>query len=353
MTDAAATAVYRYAVGDGNASAPTAQLRDARARSYSLRLETHGEARFTLNGDTDVTTGADPIAALITLLRTDLWIYRDDELVWRGRIVTDQDAVSENAYSVPFGAVDYGGLLRRRGIWPGNTLVFVGEDQADIVWTLVDESQALTGGDWGITRGLAPAGTPRDRSYDTFNSLRSRIDELAAVDGGFDWAISPAKALDVWTPRRGGDLDDVVDLGGAIVALTRTGQPDQFANAGGALGAQGTTPATAESATLGTDPRGRWEAVDTSTSIVLQATLDDRAQYLVDRGAQPPTSWSVKLRPGYWRGPTHIGPGDTLNLRAERGRLNVDVRARVYQIDVTPGDEGVENVTMTLVEDGV
>src|SRR4029077_15942282 len=84
---------------------------------------------------------------------------------------------------VEVSAVSYKKLLGSRHVGPG-PLRYDQMDQGDIVWNLIEHTQAKVGGSWGITKGQTATGILRDREYvpgDNIGELAKNLQEV--IDG--------------------------------------------------------------------------------------------------------------------------------------------------------------------------
>jgi hypothetical protein len=95
------------------------------------------------------------------------------------------------------------------------------------------------------------------------------------------------------------------------------------------------------------NPVGLFMTVDNASDVTIQSTLDDRANGgLAWYGLLTP-SYTLSLRPGaYSYGNPNMG--DTIPLVINEGRLNVNTSVRVVGIDYVIGDDGQEDVTLTV-----
>ncbi|MDP9301847.1 MAG: siphovirus ReqiPepy6 Gp37-like family protein [Actinomycetota bacterium] len=121
-------------------------------------------------------------------------------------------------------------VIQRRGVdWevryepdaedPPSPLTNYGYDQSEIVFDLIDRSQAEPGGDIGITDGVHD-GTPvtRRRWYCVEDGVKVSdvAEEFEALSQGIDYAITPTltddslKQFVTWQPKRGTDLSDTI-----------------------------------------------------------------------------------------------------------------------------------------------
>lgn len=336
-------AVWRWAVGT-LADGPQRELSTAYGRRITLRVDAACDAQFSLNGD------GGEIAA-IARLATDLWVWRDGTLLFRGRIGGHQANLDATRHSVQFSAIDYRGMLSRR-IVGALGAAYTATDQAAITWDLISDSQALSGGNWGITNGVgSTSGVDRDATWDPGKPIGDAIAEMGRLYNGFEWEISPTLAFNRWYPLRGTDNGVKLDYGGLVTNVQYSYDPGDFANAVLVTGDQATTPVAAATAGIGTDPRGRWELAQGFPTISVQATLNDRAPWLLSQTSQVRPDYRVKLKPGRWDGPAMLWTGDTVYPAFKRGWLTEDGSNahRAVEIQIVAGESGEEDVQVGLL----
>ncbi len=320
-------------------SSPGWALSTATGRKLTFRLDAPCVLGFRLDG-----RGVD--ARSITVLETDVWVYRDGGLLYRGRVVAAPDDLDGTEHSRDIEVTDYRGLLSRR--YAMSALSFADQDQGLIAWQLIQHSQGQPGGHLGITYGTVPAGTPRDRTYAVGDNLGDRLAELGRVEAGFDWWIDANRALCLGAPR-GVDTNVVLDYGGTVAAVSREPDVGAFANAVLVTAAQEVAPAIRLGGGVLSDTRGRWEDTFSFPSIIQQSTVNAKANYLLAEGQKPPVVYSMKLRPDAWPTTVNLGLGDTALVRLDSGHLSEQVRVRVIEVSVAIGDSGDEEVGMVAV----
>ena len=153
-----------------------------------------------------------------------LYALRDGVMMGGPYYLADGGAqidIASGSFSVAFSG--WFELLRRRVIRNASAMShatltagevrFAQVDQFEIVADLVAHAQAVNGGDLGITvEWSSLSGVERDRSYeaDKGKTVGESIEQLAAVENGFDWAIltsgtpeSPTIRLQLFHPQRG------------------------------------------------------------------------------------------------------------------------------------------------------
>lgn len=345
---------HRWAIGPSSGSAPTRELTQASGRRVTARTDAAWDAQFSIDGRSDELSG-------MGRLSYDLWCYLDTAQFFRGRIVVDQGVIGRNGHKVQFSATDYRGLLNRRIVGAAGAS-YTATDQALIAMGLITTSQALTGGSWGITSGVgASSGTTRDANYDPGKPIGDAIAELGRLDNGFEWEIDSLLKLNRYYPRRGADNHLVLDFGAILAEVSYGFSGDDFANAGLVTGDQTTTPVTFASATVATDPMGRWEKAQGFPSINTQATLNARGPWYLSQVSRVRPDYRVTFRKrvydparaafiGGWPGIAGCWIGDTVYPQFKSGWIQEAGNAhRIVELQIVPDNEDGETVTAGLL----
>lgn len=317
------------------------ELAGAYGRRIDFAVDAPAAARFQLDGYGEE-------AAAIEEFGTDLVVYRNGTKIFRGRITTEQDSIGTSNHVSSFSAVDYRGLLDYRLVEPA--LTWTGVDQGAIAWDLVSHTQAKGEGALGITQGLGvTSGTLRDRTAEVGTKIGEALTSLGRLQNGFEWTINPELELDRWYPRRGANNGVQLDYGGLIASLTRNLTPAQFANVVVVGGSNETTPVQeTKGGSFGN--QGRWEQFRGYPTIKEQATLDDRASWLLSELALVKPGYSCQMTPGAWEGPEQLWIGDTVGLQVTSGRLAVDVPQRVVTLGLEVTDSDNEVLYLGLID---
>jgi len=318
------------------------EIRAASSRKLVLRLNAPSTFACSMMGDHEQ-------AKLITELITDITVRADGVDLLRARCGNTQDTVAESGYGVSFNFVDYRGVLQRRALKAADTLAYLNVDQSDIAWGMVQNIQSRTNGNYGITRGTgATTGITRQWNPKPGEFVGKIIDSIGNLASGFDWDVSPAMALDLYYPQRGLNNGIGLEYGKSVSSFTRVKTPSTFANDDIVTGGAGTTIVETGSATVATDLQGRWDGTYSYPDITEQATLVARGSWLVARTSLLVPTYTAKLAPGFWKGTSHIGLGDTVRLLVKRGRINDNLLLRVLEIPIDIGDDGSETVQLGL-----
>ena len=370
--------------GPATRSAPLAELTGARSRRLEEKYNEPAQLTFSIDG-----RSAD--AAALAELRSDVVATRWDEasgrdvIVFRGIVAQSEDQISEQAHTLSVTCHSYLKMLERR-LLPG-PWNFPQVDQDDIVAQLLDEASRMsTSGGQSFGPGsylpmwaqavnpdgsvrTAPSGQLRDRNYLGNQKLSEALSNLAAVINGFDFDLVPyglgdTDAVRVFYPYQGVQRFDLALVYGSTVsALTRTVNSGDYANYWRVLGkgdettqmyAEAWNPDALEVTTTGL---GLWQSGDNASDVSEQSTLNEKAGGaglvtepkggdLGDSSILTP-SYTVTMRPGayVWGSPNM---GDVVPLVVRSGRLDLATDVRVVGITYDIGDDGTENVDVTV-----
>lgn len=314
------------------------------AHSRSLTWSLSGPATCSWS-----TSGDDPGALATVETATDLMAYRDDALMFRGRVGSSQDELDGTKHTITWSAADYQGLLDRRLIWEYATTSWTATDQATIAWGLIDGAQTRPNGAMGITNASAPTGVLRDRTYDYGKPVGEALQQLAEVIDGFDWDISPELAFRLWYPTRGTQRDWAAVYGDTVGKVTRSFDTSTFANyiygTGGEV--DGAPLISRVGVTTPPGPEGRWDLFQSWSDVTILATLQDHtAALLADSSTIRPT-YELTIRQGAWT-PDDAWLGDTTPLVIRSGRLDItEPSGRIQQVKIDIDDNDVETVTLS------
>lgn len=365
--------------------------------AYGRRLEQQWNTPATLTFSVD---GRSDEAALARELATDIYAWRWDDTagadvaIFRGIIDHSEDQLSEQSHVVTFTAHDYAALLERRYTTSKTQAIYTATDQDVLAAGFVLDAGGNPYPNWaghgagsylpiavalcnpdGSTRGFS--GVARDRTYQGGETYLAMFDNLAKVQGGYDYDVVPetrtagmqtvtipaavapfpaqTDALRVFYPYQGVARSDLVlEYGANVATVARTVNSPDYANdvrvVGNKASSDPTAAQLASSASNadanGTDV-GSWGTAESASDVSVQVTLDQRAAGdLALYGILVP-SYTLGLRPGWY---TYGRPnmGDTVPLVIQSGRLAVADYVRVVGIAYSIGDDGDEDVALTV-----
>lgn len=305
--------------------------------------------------------------------RTAVWLHQDDQVVWGGILWTRTPQIDERGRaSMPIQAAGFESYLDHRILY--ETLSGTGVDQLDIARQLVDYAQSITGGDIGIELDHSQvSGVVRDRTYSQFDHLRVRavLDQLAAVEDGFEWRVhcyrddggARHKALQLGYPTiTAGSADVVLDYPGPIVSFAQPEDAGGMANAWQSRGASTNQNQATESvpllSSLLTYPdliAAGWPRLDGSsdyTTVEVQQTLDEHAAADIARARETRLIPEVTIS---LQGGRAVPPmGATVRLRIVHPVWYPDgltVRHRVVGASVRPPARGARPTARLYLEE--
>ncbi len=361
-------------------SSIVAELTDARSRRLDQNLNQPAQFTFTLDG-------ASPEAAMVVELGTEVMVVRWDErngadlaMFW-GPVTQSEDQLSEDNNVVTFTCHDYVSMLTRRILT--RQVNFQNVDQDDLVANLIswsgrsvtasDGTSLMPGGylpllTWRVnpdgTYRSNVSGNPRTRQYTASTPVWQSIDDLAHVINGFDYDVLPTSPngsqayFRIWYPQQGVSRNDVAFVYGQNVSsLTRSVSSSDYANYERVVGNNGSSdPAAAQlfaeywnsDATAGGPGLiGLWQDAESASDVSIQQTLVDQVHGDVAIKGLIMPSYTLTLRPGAytWGNPNM---GDTVPLIIFAGRLNVNTSVRVVGLSYVIGDDGQEDVQLTV-----
>lgn len=362
-----------------------AELTSARGRLLEQNLNVPAKLSFTLNG-----TSAE--AQLVKELQHEVVAWRwdtgsgADVAYFRGTVCQSEDQLTEQSHTVNFVCHDNLAMLARRYLTNVTPLNFAQIDQDNIVTNLISRATILTAsGGTAFSPGSSlpitvlrvnPDGTSRnnfsgvlrDRNYPGQSAVGDLIAQLAAVIGGFDFDITPGwrvtwagtqanDALRVFYPSQGVTRTEPLEFGGTIANVTRTVDSGDYTNYWRVIGNNASSdPAApqlyseafnADANNVGAVPVGTWMGADNASDVSLQATLDQQAQGNLNLSGVLVPSYSLGLRPGaYAEGMLNMG--DTVPIVIQSGRLNVTGSVRAVGLTFAIGDDGQEDVALTV-----
>ena len=355
-----------------------AELTDARSRNLQQQWNQPAQLSFTINGRS-------PAATLIQEMTQEVIAWRWDDqtgkdvAVFRGPITQANDQLTEQSYTINFTCHDYLAMLDRRFVT--RPITWHGMDQDSMGYNFVNRAigptssvqpgTSLTPAGWlPIARVLvnpagaarAASGVLRDRAYPEQTKLSEALANLAAVDGGFDFDILPgtgsSDSLRVFYPYQGVlRTSPILAYGSTVAGLSRTVNSGDFANYVRVLGQQPDDSTQPQVYSETWDPTtalpgnqgsiGLWMFGDQASDVSIQSTLDEKARGDLNQMALLQPSYSLSLRrDAYsWGNPNM---GDVVPLIVQVGRLNVNSSVRVVGITYDIGDDGQEDVSLTV-----
>lgn len=253
------------------------------------------------------------------------------------------------------------------GAWRAAELAvrWTGVDQFRIVEDLIAHTQAMPGGDLGIVVSYPSlSGVERDRTYKAnASSVGELVEDLADVQGGFDWMLDAGGTLDAITltlalsyPERGrstgyrfegGDTGSANLVAWGLVESSRE-RVSRFVGVGAGEGKAQVIAPVEDPNLIGAlilrEGRGAWSDVKRSSTLTAHAqralTVNRRAARLPVLVAHP----DAEPRLG-----SYI-VGDRVNVSIDDGWVNVDGTYRIIARTIELTDDGAETVALEVAE---
>lgn len=323
------------------------------AATFMVPLE-HSTSIPFLTGQLEASAHPDPD---IGPARTALFVERNGDLVWGGVLWARRYDFA--AGTVELNAEGWWSYIRRRHIRVDRT--YVGWDQADLARDLVHLSNTSysDGAYIGITVDTAgpDTGVTRDRTYYGFErkNIAEAVEQLAAVEDGFDWAVTttwgpggaPLVRFGITYPAGGRMTDVVLELGTNVATLDVEEDATSMANVIDALGSGEGVDRLIWPHSEG-DSRGdypRLEAAPVWADVVYITTLAGHAADELARRRRPLLSCRATLHSGADPGIGSFEVGDTVRVKAGRW---VDADFRVVGLEAQVDENGDEEVSLDL-----
>ncbi len=342
---------------------------------YGERLNSVGELSGVVSLPSPTSTANRLLAAQINDLvdegRRRLVVDRDGVIVWTGPVWMSPYRDSPPTREIR--AATMWSYFRRRV--RSTRKVFTAVDQVSMAQTLITDAQAETGGNLGITVEASTSGVTKSQTYEAFEvkQIAEAIEQLAAADNGFDFAIDTAWSstgalVDTFRthyPRRGRSYlqtGHVFEVGRNVIDWTWPSDGARMANRVFAVGrgegsamllASQSDATKIQALTSGGPGYPLLDEVLSVTDVGEKSTLNALALSRLKAVAAPVTLPEITVRAdidpvfgSYIVGDScrFIIPPDT----SPRFPNGLDTFLRIIGWDVNVGDDGDETVTLIL-----
>jgi hypothetical protein len=358
------TTTYRYLFADLLTNEIIAEL-PLTGVSFTQQLNQAGtfQARILLSGINsfgfNVADGTEPG-------RVALYVDRNGTLIWGG--VVWGRTYNSASQEFTFTAREFESYFERRRI--STTTAFTNTDQLVIARTLIDNAQAIASGDIGVITGSETSGVLVDRVYYDYElkTVYGAIQDLSRADDGFDFTIDvaydingvPTKTLILGYPRTGtvySPSNPAIPVfefpAGNVVEYEYPEDGSIVANTLYVLGAgsnEGRLSATAQDTSKLTAGWALLEDQANYSDTTDQTLLNELALGQVLALSEPPPIIKLVV-PAFAEpqfGTYNIGDDARLRITDPRFPTGLDQVYRIVGLNVQPGEDGPERVTITL-----
>lgn len=339
---------YFLGVGPASLPRPSVVITDFSSWQVTNNLDEGCSISFNSRG---VSLGA----SLIGELETDVWLYRNGQIVQRFRITSlTQEWDFDGNDIIDVQAVCYRRIFQSRHVL--STLTFTGVGQGDIIAGLIAHTQGQPIGDLGITFGALDNSVLRTRIYQPGDNIFEMITDFTRVANGVAWEIDGNLTLTVRPffdyPLR----STPIQLGATAQSMSRPSNAEQFANVAIVSGdVEATNIVILGTPGLVSDPRGRWERVVALSGEQNQSALEERAFGTLDTALSPPSTWTVDLVPFRYETDLDLEVGELVALVeppsiAYRSGPADAILLQIVDRNLSYTADGDETVTVSGVE---
>jgi hypothetical protein len=362
---------YRYLLADLVTNDILAEL-PLTGVNFTQALNTPGSLSARILGS-DVRESAYDIVTSTEPGRTAIYVDRDGVLIWGGIIWLRTWNTDSQTFN--FSAREFGSYFERRRIT--TTVAFENIDQLTVAQTLLNQAQAVSGGNIGVIVPTNTSGVLVDRIYYDyeFKDVWSAIKDLSNQQDGFDFNIdvaydstqTPRKYAYTSYPQRGTPYNSanpyalVFEFPGNIVAYEWPDDGSVVANTMYGIGPNSNEAKITATAVSPTNQIANgWPLLEDTVSytdqydptLLYQQTLGE-----VTAKQIPVVTPKIVL-------PAYASPvlgsyktGDECLIRitddrfpAPEGGFGYSSVMRIVSISVEPGEDGPERVTLVLTD---
>lgn len=340
---------WQVVIGQNNIG-PQYELTTVSQRALSYHLTDSASFTFTMNG-------YDPALKYIVELVTDVWVYRNGVLMFRGRIASAGDQLDGEAdtYTVNITAFDYREWLSRQLLQPSHKWSWKQQTQAQII---KDMFTYCVSGQSGIhpTFTIDTSRMPTTKvNFDV--TPGTSIKETLGTMAGFGWQVFPNSSMGITlqaiSPYFYNYNDNfVLSFGGTISTIARTYDTGGYANSVVYTGDMNLAPIQSDVSGIASLLQGRLGLCLSNPAIIDKTHLASAAASAATAQLAVAPSWSCGLKPGAWQSSTDAWIGDICRFIVKKGRLAVDASYRITDIDLGINDDSTkaDDVTMTIVQ---
>jgi hypothetical protein len=237
-------------------------------------------------------------------------------------------------------------LLEKR--FCDDSLAYTDTDSADIAWALITYTQALSYGDFGITRGSHPVTKNRDRNDLRYKNIAEAIRKMSAneVKEGFDFDVSPLKVFNIYYPkgstRANIFLQDGFNIDGYTIYKTFIdGMVNQVIEIGSGVDEANQLIVTRDADNAYKEAFFLLQDIQSEPDVSTEGTLEDKGDLYIETYQSPRITIVADCRydDPLW---TDYEVGDWLNLEIES--YDIDDSYRVYRRSVD--ERGTVSLTL-------
>jgi hypothetical protein len=332
---------YRIVITD-LAGTQLGELMDFKSLTFRKVLNREGECYITMPLKSENLT-----PNLVLLGLRDVYVYRNDDIVWGGRLRNVTGALSGGDDYVTLVASGFMVLLKKRlAISPQTNT-----DAGEIIWNWIDESQDLPNGDLGITLGTIVPSKDRDRTYLENTTIYDEAVQLTEVKDGIDIEVTQTKVFNAYYPQGTDKSSSVIFSWGKNIERLDFGfdfsdPVNQAIVLGGGFG-EAMVTVTRNDTALQTD-YGLLQENIPYKNVEELALLQDKGDKEIARRGLPRREYKLYQTPESDPVWTSLTVGDRIRGDVDYGFLSVHDSIRINVIEVVYS-EGVEKPSYSFI----
>lgn len=290
--------------------------------------------------------GDDPIS-FMEVGRNDIRIKRNGGWLLGTNIIKFDYSNDDNSITMKVSCTGYLNYYKSRYM----DIAYTNTPQQDILWGVIEDCNALTGGNYGITQGTHTGGTVnRDRNQ-VRKEVKSFFQQMSQVIGGPDFEFTADKKLNTYDAIGTYRPDVRLVYPGNIASFAFARSVEKVANFIYGVGAgNGEDAIQATSEDLFSEGYlYRREQVVTYNSVVQEETLQENIDAVKHYSANPIELPTITVEDGVLD-LSSVGIGDTLpvEMRGNKSLAHIDGFYRIESITCKVDQNGSETVDLTF-----
>lgn len=283
--------------------------------------------------------------------QTEIRVKRGDEYLSGGQVNYIQASIDSQNQTLDVKATGFLNLFKDR--YTGVERIFTSVEATMIAATAINESQALTNGDFGITIGLLATVGPHDRTYRRTN-LKDLLQNLTTVQTSpFDFEFTYDKTFNTYASI-GSNRPDIIfeypnNIKSLTVPLDGTGIANEVTALGGGFGEEAQTQSIAVD--LGSQSNYQLrQKIITPNDVIEQDTLDEYAESEIAAWSFPFELLQITVDGNIAPFITDYGIGDYARVRVKKydWLSHIDRMYRIEKYNLSVDENDNEEVVLYL-----
>jgi hypothetical protein len=228
---------------------------------------------------------------------------------------------------------------------------YVGDQESDIIWDLIDLTQAQPYGSLLLADGTGNTGENRTVTFERHTTIAGAIGELTSTLNGLEVWVDPDRIVRADALRGTDRRRELILTAGNTLDLASQADPAELAT----VVIVRNTDAAVTGSAVSTDALARYGRVvrlyDAASLQTTAAATVLAGQHLANRRELVPTFTVTQLiEPGMNYGTFDYGVGDAITIETDStaGRVVVDARIINRYVTLTPGAPGFATVELDL-----